>query len=108
MTRLCAQGDILIERVADAPVSSRVIETADTGSAIVAAGEETGHHHRIFGSVTMYRDDALAREIPRGLYVAHLRVTTPAARLEHEEDAQLAPIRVTHFDPVTTGCKHPI
>ena len=56
----------------------------------------------------MYRDDALAREIPRGLYVAHLRVTSPAARLEHEEDAQLAPIRVTHFDPVTTGCKHPI
>ena len=74
MIRLCAQGDILIERVDDAPVSGRVIQSVDDGSAIVAAGEATGHHHRIFGSVTMYRDDALAREIPAGLYVAHLQV----------------------------------
>ena len=84
MTRLFAQGDILIERVADAPISGRVIQSADGRWAVVAAGEATGHHHRVFGSVTMYRDDALAREIPAGLYVAHLQVMAPAARLEHE------------------------
>ena len=77
MIRLCAQGDILIERVDDAPVSGRVIQSVDDGSAVVAAGEATGHHHRIFGSVTLYRDDALAREIPAGLYVAHLQVKSP-------------------------------
>jgi hypothetical protein len=90
MIRLCAQGDILIERVADAPVSGRVIQSIDDGSAVVAAGEAAGHHHRIFGSVTLYRDDALAREIPAGLYVAHLQVKAPAARLEHEEHAPIA------------------
>ena len=77
MIRLCAQGDILIERVDDAPVSGRVLQSVDDGSAVVAAGEATGHHHRIFGSVTLYRDDALAREIPAGLYVAHLQVKSP-------------------------------
>jgi hypothetical protein len=90
MIRLCAQGDILIERVEDAPVSGSVIHAVDDGSAIIAAGEATGHHHRIFGSVTMYRDEALAREIPAGLYVAHVRVEGPAARLVHEEHAPIA------------------
>ena len=39
---------------------------------------------------TLYRDDALAREIPAGLYVAHVQVKGPAARLEHEEHAPIA------------------
>jgi hypothetical protein len=90
MTRLCAQGDILIERIDDAPISGRVIQSVDSGSAIVAAGEATGHHHRIFGSVTLYRDDALAREIPAGLYVGHLQVKGSPARLEHEEHASIS------------------
>ena len=89
MPRLCAQGDILIERVDDAPVSGQVIQAAAEGAAIVAEGEATGHHHRLFGAVTMYRDDALAREIPTGLYVAHVRIDSPTARLEHEEHAPI-------------------
>jgi hypothetical protein len=32
MVRLCAQGDILIERVEDAPVSGPVLQYSDTGS----------------------------------------------------------------------------
>jgi hypothetical protein len=90
MVRLCAQGDILIERVADAPISDHVIQSVHNGSAVVAEGEATGHHHLIFGSVTLYRDDALAREIPAGLYVAHMQVKGPAARLEHDEHAPIA------------------
>lgn len=89
MTRLCAQGDILIERVADAAVSGQVIEFIDEGAAIIAKGEATGHHHRLLGSVTMYRDDALAREIPSGLYLAHVKVRGHTARLEHEEHAPI-------------------
>src|SRR4051812_2564131 len=110
MTRLCAQGDILIERVADSPISGCLIQTADAGSAIVAAGEATGHHHRIFGWVTMYRDDPLAREIPAGFYVAHLQVGGPAARLEHEEHAPIALEQGTYrvrrqrqLEPTDTG-----
>jgi hypothetical protein len=90
MIRLCAQGDIPIERVDDAPVSGRVIQRVSDGSAIIAAGEATGHHHRIFGSVTLFRDDALAREVPRALYVGHLQISSPTARLEHEEHGPIA------------------
>jgi hypothetical protein len=89
MTRLCAQGDILIERVEDAAIARHIIQTADAGAVTVAEGEATGHHHRLFGSVTMYRDDALARDIPPGLYVAHVQVRSPTARLEHEEHAPI-------------------
>jgi hypothetical protein len=90
VTNLCAQGDILIERVADVPVSGVIITSVDDGSVTVAAGEATGHHHRVFGSVALYRDDALAREIPAGLYLAHLQVKSPIARLEHEEHAPIS------------------
>jgi hypothetical protein len=90
MPRLCAQGDILIERVDDAPVTGCVIHAIDDGSAVIAQGEATGHHHRIFGSVTLYRDDALAREIPRDLYVGHVRIDSLTAQVEHEEHAPIA------------------
>ena len=37
----------------------------------------------------MYRDDAQARSVPSGLYLAHLHVSSPNARLEHEEHAPI-------------------
>ena len=96
MTRLCAQGDILIERVNDTAVSGQVIEAVDEGAAIIAEGEATGHHHRLLGSVTTYRDDALARDIPSGLYVAHVKVSGQTARLVHEEHAPIMLDRGTY------------
>jgi len=95
MPRLCAQGDILIERVDDAPVRL-ANHSAEDGSVIIAEGEATGHHHRLLGSITLYRDDALAREIPSGLYVAHVRVDSSAARLEHDEHAAITLPRGTY------------
>lgn len=62
MSRLSAQGDIILERLYDAPMSGRLIGAAKDGVIVVAQGEATGHSHRIFGSATLYRDDALARE----------------------------------------------
>jgi|SRR5262245_33503477 len=90
MLRLCAQGDNLIERVGDAGVSGRVIECVTDGSAVVVAGEKTGHHHRVFGSMTLYRDDTLASDVPSDLYAGHLQVNSASARLEHEEHAPIA------------------
>jgi hypothetical protein len=87
--RLCAQGDILIERVDEAAPSGRIMQTVHDGPVILAEGEATGHHHRLLGSATMYRDDAIAREIPSGLYVAHVEVRSPTARLVHEEHAPI-------------------
>src|SRR5262245_49577042 len=87
MVRLCAQGDILIERVGEAKVSGDILECVTSGSAIVAAGEATGHHHRVFGTVTLYRDDELARDVPSGLYVGHLQVDSANARIDHDDHA---------------------
>ena len=110
MFRLCAQGDILIENVGNGDVSGRIMDRVTDGSAIVAAGEATGHHHRIFGSVTLYCDEALARDVPAGLYVGHLKVDSASARLEHEEHAPIALARGTYrirrqrqLEPVDTG-----
>ncbi len=88
MIRLCAQGDILIERIADCPVSGQVIEAAEENAVTIAEGEATGHRHTLHGAVTMYRDDALARDIPAGLYVAHVQVKS-TSRLQHEEHAAI-------------------
>jgi hypothetical protein len=89
MPRLCAQGDLLIERVDDALAEVQIIRSVDDGAVILAEGEATGHHHRLWGSITLYRDDALAREIPQGLYIGHVRIDCPTARLEHEEHAPI-------------------
>jgi hypothetical protein len=96
MVGLYAQGDILIERVEDRCFSGHIVQAADDSSVLVAEGEASGHRHRILGSVTMYRDDALAREIPPDLYVGHIQVEGAAARLEHEEHAPITLPRGTY------------
>src|SRR5262249_16760207 len=89
MVRFWAQGDILIEEVADDTIGGRLLQMVEGGSVIVARGEASGHHHRVFGSLPLYPDDALASDVPGAPYVGHLRITTPWARLEHEEHAPL-------------------
>jgi hypothetical protein len=66
-----------------------VIQSVENGSVVLAEGEATGHHHRLFGSVTLYRDDTLARDVPADLYVGHVEVNSPVAWLEHEEHAPI-------------------
>ena len=85
MKSLFAQGDLLIECVADSPPSGTIIPAAPDGCTVLAEGEATGHRHAIHDCVTMFRDDGLARDIPAGLYVGHIRVEGPSARLEHDE-----------------------
>lgn len=85
MTMLYAQGDLLIERVDDVPERGVLLSPASDGATVLAEGEASGHRHAFYDRVTMFRDDCLARDIPDGLYVGHLRVEGPSARLEHEE-----------------------
>ena len=63
MTEMFAQGDLLIERVADIEPSGTILAPDATGAVVLAEGELTGHRHAIFDRVTMFRDDALAREV---------------------------------------------
>jgi hypothetical protein len=90
MLHFYAQGDILVESVRAGAVSGEIVHAARGGSAVIAEGEATGHSHRLAGAFTWYRDDALARDIPDGLYVGHVQVLGPTAQLTHEEHGLLA------------------
>jgi hypothetical protein len=96
MTEIFAQGDLLLERVADVAPSGTVSDNADGTAMVLAEGERTGHHHAILDHVTMFQDDKLARDIPPGLYIGHIQVTSPSARLTHEEHAPLTLPRGTY------------
>ncbi|MGI9424585.1 MAG: hypothetical protein ACR2PA_15430 [Hyphomicrobiaceae bacterium] len=96
MTVLFAQGDLLIEVIDDLQPSGAIIPAAPDGAHVVAEGEVTGHRHIILDNVTMFRDDGLARDIPHGLYVAHVRVDEPTAFLEHDEHDAIALPRGTY------------
>jgi hypothetical protein len=90
MTEMFAQGDLLIERVADLEPSGTILAPDRTGATVLAEGELTGHRHAIYDRVTMFRDDALAREIPTGLYVGHVKVAGGSALIHHQEHAPIS------------------
>jgi len=96
MEELYAQGDLLIERVADMSPSGTIVQDAEAAPIILAQGEASGHSHAFYDRVTMFRDDRLARDIPTGLYVGHVRVEAPSARLQHEEHGTLMLARGTY------------
>jgi hypothetical protein len=79
---MCAQGDVLLERVADAGEATGI---ADSHSVILAHGELSGHRHTVRGCVKLVYAAALARDVPEGLYLGHLHVNRGPARLEHEQ-----------------------
>jgi hypothetical protein len=85
MTEMFAQGDLLIERVADVTPSGTIVSPDATGAIVLAEGELTGHRHAIFDRVTMFREDALARDIPGGLYVGHVKVSDGSVVIRHQE-----------------------
>lgn len=86
-----AQGDLLLISVAEAGNGVAVAPDPD-GSVVLARGEATGHRHRFeLGSgVTMFRDDALARTIPDGLYIGTLHVPAGGGSLLHEEHGTIS------------------
>ena len=90
MTEMYAQGDLLIERVDDLQPSGTLLSPDTTGAMVLAEGELTGHRHAIFERVTMFRDDALARDVPGGLYIGHVKVEGGPATIRHHEHAPVA------------------
>jgi hypothetical protein len=96
MTELFAQGDLLLERVPDVPPSGTIAENIEGVAMVLAEGEESGHRHAIRERVIMFRDDNLAADIPAGLYVGHVQVNAPSARLTHDEHAPLTLLRGTY------------
>lgn len=91
-----AQGDLLLERVDDVAPSGTVAENAEDAPMVLAEGEESGHRHAIRERVTMFRNEKLARDIPAGLYVGHVQVSSAYARVTHEEHAPITLPRGTY------------
>ena len=89
MTEMFAQGDLLIERVDDIEPSGTIVSPDRAGAFVLAEGELTGHRHAIFERVTMFRDDSLAREVPAGLYIGHVKVAGGPAVVQHQEHAPI-------------------
>ena len=87
MKELYAQGDLLIERVND--MCARGASPATDCTVVLAEGELTGHHHTAFGTIAFFRDDGLARDIPDGLYIGHMKIEAPSARVVHQEHAAI-------------------
>jgi hypothetical protein len=96
MTEIFAQGDLLIERVPDVAPSGTLAETAEDVPLVLLEGEATGHCHAIREQATLFRDDDLARDIPAGLYLGHLRIAAAYARVTHHEHAPLTLPRGTY------------
>jgi hypothetical protein len=96
MTEIFAQGDLLIERVADVAPSGTVEENAEGAELVLAEGEATGHRHAIRERVSRFHDDRLARDIPAGLYLGHVQVGSAYARVTHDEHAPLTLPRGTY------------
>jgi len=96
MTEIFAQGDLLLERVPDCLPSGAVAENTEGAAMVLAEGEASGHRHAIRERVRMFRDDRLARDVPAGLYVGHVQVCTPSARVTHEEHAPITLPRGTY------------
>jgi hypothetical protein len=90
MTVMYAQGDLLIERVDDVCPSGTILAPDASGATVLAEGELTGHRHTIHDQVTMFRDDALARDVPGGLYIGHVKVEGAPATIRHQEHAPIA------------------
>lgn len=85
--KIYAQGDVLIELVADAEPKVALSADAD-GAVVLARGEVTGHRHAFYGGdVAMFRDDGLARDMPAELYIGHIKIMGEGATLKHEEHA---------------------
>lgn len=92
---LYAQGDIILELVEAKPKAATKVGPANgretgidvDGSTVLARGEVTGHRHRFTkdSGVTLFRDDALARDMPSELYIGHVKVGAAGADLVHEE-----------------------
>ena len=96
MAEIFAQGDLLLERVADVAPSGTIEENVEGVALVLAEGEASGHRHAVCERVTMFRDDELARDIPAGLYIVHLQVASPYARLTHDEHAPITLPRGTY------------
>lgn len=78
MMKFYFQGDVCLEAVDDVPITGAMIEPDPDGAVVLARGETTGHRHAFYGGAMLFRDDALARDMPAPeLYIGHVKLEVP-------------------------------
>ena len=81
--KVYAQGDVVLVAVRHVdPGPEQIVASADA-CVVLAEGERTGHRHAFYGGAMLFRDDALARDVPSELYIGHVNVARGGAVLEH-------------------------
>lgn len=73
------QGDVLVERIGDAPADI----APPAKPPVLAEGEISGHSHTAFGGAVLFRDDGLARDLGETAYIGTLDVPAAGAELRH-------------------------
>ena len=90
---LYAQGDVLLEKVADENITTekwRMVANDPDGATVLQRGEEHGHRHAIHGGAKLVQQPTwTGGAIPEGLYVGHLVVESASVKLVHEEHAPI-------------------
>jgi hypothetical protein len=81
--KVYAQGDVVLIAVRNIePAQNSIVATFDD-TVVLAEGELTGHRHAFYGGALLFRDDALARHSPSGLYIGHVNIGSQGELLEH-------------------------
>ena len=89
------QGDVFIRHVEKIPVTAKKVVTNDR--LILAAGEQTGHHHAIHRGAVMFRADEgqgtwiQVADTADVVHEEHAKITLPAGLYEIVIQSQYTP-----------------
>jgi hypothetical protein len=79
-----AQGDVILVQVDDnIEIKPERVIVPSGHPVVLAEGEHTGHRHAFYDGALLFRDQALARDVPPELYIGHVRISIGGALLEH-------------------------
>lgn len=78
-------GDVLVERIGDAPAMVPSKDPAPT----LAEGETSGHSHRVYGGAVMFRDDGFASRLGAQAYIGTVDVPAPSELKHVNRDGSL-------------------
>jgi hypothetical protein len=81
--KVYAQGDVVLVPIQNIEPNPKSVIANFGDTVVLAEGELTGHRHAFYGGALLFRDDALARGVPSGLYIGHVNVAPEGALLEH-------------------------
>jgi hypothetical protein len=81
--KVYAQGDVVLVAVRNIEPDPKSVIAPFGDTVVLAEGELTGHRHAFYGGAMLFRDDAMARDVPRELYIGHVNVAPEGALLEH-------------------------